>query len=392
MQILNIGTLALTLFQAAQIGCYDFMVKKPVKYNQPFVCPCEYNFDPVCGSDGVTYTNRCLLECYSNNGDKTGQPPVTECTDGVTCSDCVCQSIHLPVCSMSGQTYPNECELSCENHRRAQGKRPLEYLAYRAACLGPPGECSTIASPVCGSDNIQYRNLCELNCANGNAKTKGLPPIEFKNVGACLDACQCPDMQYPVCGSDGIQYDNLCEIACQNRQQNCSLSGPVMPAPTKTCQPCICSAEYNPVCGSDRTYGELEARTFSSPCELNCEAKRTNNPNLRVIGFGECPSCFCTGQYLPVCGTDCQTYTNECELRCANNRRPKSDPAISMFHSGPCQVEDCDCSHCDTEYMPVCGSDDLTYWNLCWLNCNSDCSKKQSGKQIYMAKRGSCSL
>ncbi|XP_045763691.1 serine protease inhibitor dipetalogastin-like [Maniola jurtina] len=388
MQILNIGILGvLTLFQAAQIRCYDFMNKKPVI--QPFVCPCEYNFDPVCGSDGVTYTNRCLLECYSNNGEQTGQPPVTECTDGVTCSDCVCQSIYLPVCSMSGQTYPNECELSCENHRRAQGKRSLEYLAYRAACLGPPGECSTIASPVCGSDNIQYRNLCVLNCANGNAKTKGLPPIEFKNVGACLDACQCPDMQDPVCGSDGIQYDNPCEIACQNRKQTCSLSGPIVPNPSKLCLPCMCPLVYNPVCGTD---GKLEPKTFPNPCELNCEAERTKNPSLSVIAFGVCTSCYCTEQYRPVCGTDCKTYTNECELRCANNRRPKSDPAISMFHSGPCQVENCDCSYCGTEYMPLCGSDGVTYWNLCWLNCNSDCSKKQSGKQIFLASRGSCSL
>ncbi|XP_034825525.2 serine protease inhibitor dipetalogastin-like [Maniola hyperantus] len=362
------------------------MVKQPVI--QPFVCPCEYNYEPVCGSDGVTYTNQCLLECYSNNGVKKGKPPVTECTDGVTCSDCVCQSIYLPVCSMSGQTYPNECELSCENHRRAQEKRSLEYLAYRAACLGPPCDCSTTASPVCGSDNVQYRNLCELNCANGNAKTKGLRPIVFKNVGACLDACQCPDLKNYICANDGIQYDNLCEIACQNRKQTCSLSGPIVPTPTKICIPCMCPLVYNPVCATD---GELEPRTFPNPCELHCEAERTNNPSLSIIAFGFCSSCFCTEQYLPVCGTDCKTYSNECELRCANNRRPKGD-FISVFHYGPCEVEDCDCSHCETQYMPVCGSDGVTYWNMSWLNCNSDCSKKRSGQQIFLAKRGSCSL
>lgn len=354
------------------------------------MCPCEYDFKPVCGSDGITYPNKNILECYSSNYAKMGKSPVTLCDDGVTCNECVCLPINLPVCSCDGKTYTNECELSCENYRRTKQNKPLVYLAYRAACLGPSCGCSTVASPVCGTDNVLYRNRCELNCASNNAKAKGLSvTIEFKNVGACLDGCQCPATRDPVCGTDGLEYNNLCEISCANRRQTCSLSAPVRPASKNTCKkPCICPTLYDPVCASD---GKMEPRTFSNVCEVNCEAERTNNPELYVIGFGACPTCFCTGEYLPVCGTDCKTYTNECELRCANACRPKGATPISVVHSGPCLVDNCDCSYCDMEYKPVCGTNKVTYMNMCWLNCDCECSQRQNGPEISLAWKGSCS-
>ncbi|CAK1547703.1 unnamed protein product [Leptosia nina] len=45
----------------------------------------------------------------------------------------------------------------------------------------------------------------------------------------------------------------------------------------------------------------------------------------------------CPGVYYPVCGTDNQTYLNECKLHCLNKRMNKKKP-VEMVRTGPCFV------------------------------------------------------
>ncbi|XP_052244039.1 serine protease inhibitor dipetalogastin-like isoform X2 [Dreissena polymorpha] len=71
--------------------------------------------------------------------------------------------------------------------------------------------------------------------------------------------------------------------------------------------PCVCTTEYDPVCGVDgKTYGNM--------CALRCAG-------VRLQSKGECKhGCICTMEYDPVCGVDGKTYGNPCLLNCAGVR------------------------------------------------------------------------
>lgn len=356
------------------------------KVTEPLpVCPCEYKYNPVCGSDHITYMNECVLNCTSNRSVQERRG-IYKVKNG-ECDTCVCQQVDLPVCTMEGLTFPNECELGCENIKRIRVQQPIVNLAYRAGCIGPSTGCTDIVAPVCGTDNILYRNKCVLDTANAISLKRNGPLIQVKNNGACLESCSCPLEHQPTCGSNGYYYENICYLVCQNKLNYCSKYSLISPVDRSVCDGCYCMQTDSPVCGSD-------GRTYKNSCELNCEAKRQRTKNLIIAKYAACSDCYCTGDYIPVCGTDKVTYTNECQLKCNNSKRVDGY-SISVFYQGECQPAGCTCNiGCPPEYEPVCGSDGKSYWNLCWLNCNADCKERIENTRhiLYPQKSGACTL
>lgn len=122
-------------------------------------------------------------------------------------SGCICPFIYQPVCGTDGKTYSNECELNC-----AAEKDNCIQLASRGSCVEMGCICTQEYLPVCGSDGKTYSNNCELKCA-----MRGNPTLKYVKDGACggnNGGCVCTENYDPVCGSDGKTYSNACFLGC----------------------------------------------------------------------------------------------------------------------------------------------------------------------------------
>ncbi len=136
-------------------------------------CPVVY--DPVCGSDGVTYTTECFLSlaaCQNPSLTIASRGPCP--TTAVTASNCPtsCSNENATVCGSDGKSYLNECFI---RFVACQTGENLTVGTSSECSPNCPGACADIAEEVCGSDGQTYLNNCVLEataCSTGIALTK----------------------------------------------------------------------------------------------------------------------------------------------------------------------------------------------------------------------------
>jgi len=230
---------------------------------------CDKRYAPVCGSDGNTYANQCVLERISClRGLNLEIVHEGECTVSKVArrsADCprFCHRMFAPVCGSDGETYPNSCVLQ------------------QTACSAPELNLFEVADGECSAVELKF-------AGNRHTDPNTTPTTEqFAFPVMKQRPMICNRMYAPVCGSNGVTYSNECMMDVDSFERNlditklhdgeCDAEHTDEQVPVQECS-LMCTREFNPVCGQ---FGD-QFRIYGNPCELGVASCLTNGAVVHV--------------------------------------------------------------------------------------------------------------
>ncbi|XP_065174876.1 agrin-like isoform X2 [Sycon ciliatum] len=371
---------------------------------------CSSRINYVCGTNHRSYTSPChlhkraceeqtnvtvlhdgLCSLHPNPSGDDAQPTeessgggaagfdCSQCSQYTYCDRaeqrCVCPRCHnvnpSPVCGTDANNYASACHLyqdACTNRRDTS-------LAYNGYCKDPIHEMPQL----CRGVQCLYGGVCEVQ----------------GNQGVCTCPRNCPNYEDLTCGTDGKTYRNRCIM----KQERCRRHSHIDVASDGACPT---QAPSPPTITTTLIVDAATTRPATNPCTLvTCSADK----KCIVDGAGQATcTCktSCSHGAANVCGSDGETYLNECTLRamaCVQNRNITvvkhgscaSDPCsgVQCPYSSVCSsasgAAQCECpQHCPRASQPVCGSNGDVYHNRCIMQKLS-CQLQQEITEVQMS-------
>lgn len=363
---------------AQQSDCFD-----PCFYDPD--AGCFFLFDPVCGCDGVEYSNSCFALI-------SGIPTWTY----GSCNNAVC-SVESSILTIYQGSFGTDDEpqsyaadeycFQVESNNEISNSAEYSWdfgNGQSSSEINPCASFTTISDGVPVNDDYHviltisdgdciYTSNLLINCYTQSTECLDLEAVDFGECAIALGVCVINNSCVAISGCsttgfDGVDYSSN----FFNSHEDCIAECGSCINPDQINLEAICPTVVSPVCGCNGiTYNNsCEAENYygvTSYTDGSCSSQTSPCDDLSNLDFGFCDMILGIGIVDGLC-----SYVSGCGYTASNGIDYSDAFFTDMISCVSCDQSACFNPQqvdpngvCDGMFLPVCGCDSVTYSNNC---------------------------